>query len=61
MVDETPPEPRFERFFVRYPHVVLDSAWYLAGGGTLRQVQVEHPLAVVEADEESRVSEADRP
>jgi hypothetical protein len=58
MVDETPPEPRFERFFVRYLHVVLDSVWSLGGGGTLRQVQVEHPMAVVEPDEGSQVNEA---
>ena len=33
---------------------------FYAGGVTLREVQVTHPLAVVEAVEDSRVAEADR-
>jgi hypothetical protein len=57
MVDETASEPRYARFRVHYAHVVLDSVC-LEGGGTLRAVQIEHPLAVVEVDEDSRVPEA---
>lgn len=49
------PEPRYRAFRVHYTHVTLDSHWPLAGGGTLRAVHIEHPLARVEADESSRV------
>jgi hypothetical protein len=57
MTDDTSdPEPRYRRFRITYPGVVLESYWGLEGGGTLRTVQIEHPLAVVEADEESRLS-----
>jgi hypothetical protein len=60
------PEPRYERFRITYPSgTALDSYCLREGGGTLREVQVEHPLAVVEADEDSLVRvgtpEADRP
>jgi hypothetical protein len=62
MIHDTPePEPRFERFTVRYPSgTVLESYWCIEGGGTLQAVQMEHPLGVVEPDADSLVSEADR-
>jgi hypothetical protein len=51
------PELRYAAFRVRYPSgTVLDSCWCLEGGGTLRAVQVEHPMAQVEAVLDSRVS-----
>jgi hypothetical protein len=51
------PEPRYRCFRITYPSgTVLDSCWCIEGGGTLRAVQVEHPLATVEAVEESRVA-----
>ncbi len=60
MTTDTPepePEPRYGRFIVRYPSgTVIQSCWTIEGGGTLREVQVEHPLAIVEADEDSRVT-----
>jgi hypothetical protein len=50
------PEPRYRHFQVRYSSgTEIDSYWLIAGGGTLRAVQVEHPMALVEADEESRI------
>jgi hypothetical protein len=51
------PEPRYGAFRITFPTgTALDSYWLIEGGGTLRQVQVEHPLAAVEADENSRVT-----
>jgi hypothetical protein len=48
-----------ERFTVRYPSgTVLESVWLTEGGGTLRAVALEHPLAAVEADEGSRIEAA---
>ena len=48
MTTDTPgPAPRFERFRLTYPSgTVIES--YFAGGATLREVQVTHPIAVVE-------------
>jgi hypothetical protein len=52
-------EPRYRHFLIRYPSgTVFDSYWCIEGGGTLRAVQVEHPLGVVEAVEESRIEAA---
>jgi hypothetical protein len=54
--DITEPEPRFERFRIVYPSgTTLDRYWLLEGGGTLREVALEHPMAVVEPVEDSRV------
>jgi hypothetical protein len=48
---------RYERFRITYPSgTAFDSHFLIGGGGTLRQVQVEHPMAVVEAIEDSLVS-----
>jgi hypothetical protein len=57
MTTEAPePVPRYERFRVTYPSgTVIESYYLIGGGGTLRQVQVEHPLAKVEADQDSLV------
>jgi hypothetical protein len=48
---------------IRYPSgTIIESGWLIEGGGTLREAQVEHSLAQVEPDEDSRVrAEADRP
>ena len=55
MTTETPePVPRFERFTVTYPSGTVIPSFY-CGGVTLREVQVTHPLAVVEVVEDSRV------
>jgi hypothetical protein len=57
-----PPEPRYERFTVIYPSgTVINSVWCLEGGGTLRAVQVEHPMAQVTPVENSRVHIEDAP
>lgn len=49
--------PRYEHFRITYPSgTVFDSYYLIEGGGTLRQVRLEHPLAKVEPVEESRVS-----
>jgi hypothetical protein len=56
------PEPPqlYERFAATYPSGTVIESFY-AGGATLHEVHVTHPLAVVEADQDSRVSaEADR-
>jgi hypothetical protein len=51
------PEARYERFLVRYPSgTVIESHYLIEGGGTLRAVRLEHPLGVVEADQDSLVS-----
>jgi hypothetical protein len=56
----TDTEPRFERFLVRYPSgTVIESCCFIGGGATLREVEVAHPLATVEADESSRVHAGD--
>jgi hypothetical protein len=54
-------EPRYRCFRITYPSGTAIESWCgREGGATLRGVQIEHPLAVVEADEGSLVSEADR-
>jgi hypothetical protein len=53
-------EPRYRCFRITYPSGTTFDSWWLEGGGTLLAVQIEHPLAQVEADEGSLVSEADR-
>jgi hypothetical protein len=51
-----PLEPRYERFLIRYPSgTVIESSWLIEGGGTVQQVRLEHPLGVVEANEDSQV------
>jgi hypothetical protein len=51
------PEPRFERLRLTYPSGTVFDSYYLSqGGGTLRKVQVEHSLAVVEAYEATEVA-----
>jgi hypothetical protein len=53
------PEPRYERFLVRYPSgTVIESCCFIGGGATLREVAVAHPLAVVAAIADSRVGAA---
>jgi hypothetical protein len=50
-------EPLYRRFRITYPSgTTLDSYWLLEGGGTVQQVMLEHPLGVVEADLDSRVT-----
>jgi hypothetical protein len=60
MTTETP-EPRFERFCLASPSGTVMMAFYTDDG----EVRVTHPLAVVEAVDDSRVSvgipEAGRP
>jgi hypothetical protein len=42
---------------VTYPSgTVIESYYLIEGGGTLRQVQVEHPMATVEPVSDSRMS-----
>jgi hypothetical protein len=48
------PELSFERFTITYPSGTVLPSFY-CGGATLREVQVSHPLAVVEAIEDSLV------
>lgn len=55
--DAPEPEPRYERYILEYPSGTVVIAFY-AGGTTLGEVRVTHPLAVVEAVEASRVSAA---
>jgi hypothetical protein len=50
-----PTVPRYKRFLIRYPNATFDSYYLIEGGGTLREVQMEHPLAAVEAYEDSLV------
>jgi len=50
------PEPCFERFTVAYSASGTVIPSFYCGGATLREVQVSHPLATVEAVEDSRVS-----
>lgn len=47
--------PRFERYRLTYPTGTVVDAYY-GDGATLGEVRVTHPLAVVEAVEDSRVS-----
>ncbi len=48
MTTDTPePELRYERFTVTYPSGTVIKSFY-AGGATLREVRVTHPLATVE-------------
>lgn len=51
--DTPEPAPRFERFRLTYPSGTVIDAYY-ASGATLREAEVSHPLAVVEAVESSR-------
>jgi hypothetical protein len=46
------PEPRFERFRLAYPSGTVVMTFYADDG----EVRVTHPLAVVEAVDDSRVS-----
>ena len=48
--DTPDPIPRFERFRLVYPSGTVIESYY-CGGATLREVQVTHPLAVVEVVE----------
>jgi hypothetical protein len=48
------PEPLYERFLLAYPSGTVVPSFY-AGGATLREARVSHPLAQVEVDEDSRV------
>jgi hypothetical protein len=51
------PEPRYGRFRITYPSgTVFDSYFLVGGGGTVRPVQVEHPLAKVDPVLDSRVA-----
>lgn len=47
------PEPRYDRFIIPYPSGTVIEAFY-AGGATLREVQVLHPMATVEVAEEGK-------
>ncbi|MGH8589437.1 MAG: hypothetical protein ACREXX_08925 [Gammaproteobacteria bacterium] len=47
MADTPEPEPRYERFAVTYPSGTVIESFY-AGGTTLREVKVTHPMATVE-------------
>jgi len=49
------PEPLYERFTATYPSGTVIESYY-AGGATLREVQVSHPMAGIDAVEDSRVS-----
>jgi hypothetical protein len=54
--DASEPEPRFERFVATYPATgTAIECWY-HGGATLAEVRILHPLATVEAVEDSRVA-----
>jgi hypothetical protein len=49
MTTDTPePVPLYERFTVTYPSGTVIESFY-AGGATLREAQVSHPMATVEA------------
>jgi hypothetical protein len=50
------PEPRYERFTVAYLESGTVIPSFYPGGATLTEVRVGHPLAQVEADEDSRVT-----
>lgn len=55
------PEPpaRYERFTVTYPSGTVIESFY-TGGATLREVRVTHPMAKVEAVEDSLVGVGSR-
>lgn len=53
------PPPLYERFTVTYPSGTVIPSFY-AGGATLIEVRVTHPLAVVEAIEDSLVGVGSR-
>jgi hypothetical protein len=55
MTDTPEPTPLYERYRLVYPSGTAIDAYY-AGGATLREVAVLHPLARVEAIEDSLVS-----
>jgi len=64
MTADTRPEPAplYERFTVAYSASGTVIPSFYCGGATLREVQVTHPMARVEAVEDSRVSaETNRP
>jgi hypothetical protein len=54
MAHEMVPEPRYERYTVRYPSGVVLKCFY-PGGATLREAQVGHLYGVTEPVEDSRV------
>ena len=54
-VPEPPPVPLYERFTATYQSGTVIEPYY-SGGATLREARVTHPLATVEAVEDSRVS-----
>ena len=60
MTTETP-EPLYERFTVTYAATGTVIPSFYCGGATLREVQVTHPLAKVEAVSDSRVSVEEAP
>jgi hypothetical protein len=51
---DTPKPALYERFTVTYPSGTVIPSFYV-GGVTLKEVQVTHPMAVVEAVEDSLV------
>jgi hypothetical protein len=55
-------EPRYRCFRITYPSgTAFDSWWGLdENGGTLQAVRLEHPMASVEADIDSRIIEEGR-
>jgi hypothetical protein len=49
-------EPRYRQFVVTYPSgTIIESAYPIGHGGTVRDVALEHPMARVEPVEDSRV------
>jgi hypothetical protein len=54
MTQPSEPAPRYERFRLVYPSGTVVHAHYV-GGLTLEEVRISHPLATVEAVEDSRV------
>ena len=60
MTDPPAPEFRFERFCLAYPSGTVVMAFY-GDGATLGEVRVTHPLAVVEAIEDSLVEARGNP
>jgi hypothetical protein len=51
--------PRYERVTVTYPSGTVIESFY-ASGATLREVRVTHPMATVEAVEDSLVGVGSR-
>lgn len=52
------PEPLYERFTLTYPSGTVIPTFY-CGGAPLEEVRATHPLAVVKAIEDSRVTPSD--